>query len=139
MRIVADTNVLIASIFWNGAPYEIVKHALDGKCEIVTSEYILNEVKNVLKKEFKLGDQEIGDIIEGILTYAIIAEPRKTTRISRDAKDDPVISCAVESKSDCIVSRDKDLLVLKKHANIMIKTPEEFLHSLKRRKSSIKF
>jgi len=133
MRIVADTNVLIASIFWNGVPYEIVKHALDKKCEIITSKYILNEVKSVLEKEFNLGDQEIGDVIEGILTYAMIVEPRKTTRISRDAKDDPIISCAVESKADCIVSRDKDLLVLKKHADITIKTPEELLPLLKRR------
>jgi predicted nucleic acid-binding protein len=34
MRIVADTNVLIASIFWNGTPYDIIKHALEGKTKI---------------------------------------------------------------------------------------------------------
>ncbi|MBI4450347.1 hypothetical protein HY642_00085 [Candidatus Woesearchaeota archaeon] len=37
MRIVADTNLLIASIFWSGAPYKIVQQALDGTLEIIKS------------------------------------------------------------------------------------------------------
>ena len=49
MRIVADTNILIGSIFWNGIPYKVIQQALDGKLEIYTSKAILNEVRKVLK------------------------------------------------------------------------------------------
>ncbi len=132
MRIVADTNVLIASIFWNGIPYEIVKHALEGKCEIITSTYILSEVRNVLDKEFKLSIQEIDDVVNGILAYAAIIEPTSVRRVARDANDDMIISCALTSKADFIVTRDKDLLVLKEYKGILIKTPEEFLMSVKK-------
>jgi len=132
MRIVADTNVLIASIFWNGIPYKIIKHALERKCEIITSTHILNEVRDVLNKEFNLSGQEIDDVVNGILAYAAIIEPANVIRVVRDANDDMIISCALTAKADFIVTRDKDLLVLKEYKNIQIKTPEEFLSIAKR-------
>jgi len=39
VKIVVDANILIASIFWNGPPYKIIQHALDGK--ISTGELIV--------------------------------------------------------------------------------------------------
>jgi putative PIN family toxin of toxin-antitoxin system len=131
MRIVADTNLLIASIFWSGAPYKIVQQALDGKIEIVTSKDILNEVRKVLKdpKEgFMLGEQEIDDIVNGILLYAKLIEPAIIVDVvKRDPKDNPIIACALTAKAEFIVTRDNDLLVLKEYAGINILTPEEFL------------
>jgi putative PIN family toxin of toxin-antitoxin system len=131
MRIVADTNLLIASIFWSGAPYKIVQQALDGKIEIVTSKDILNEVRKVLKdpeEEFVLSEQEIDDIVNGILLYAKLVEPAVTVDVvKRDPKDNPIIACALTAKAEFIVTRDKDLLVLKEYAGIKILTPEEFL------------
>jgi putative PIN family toxin of toxin-antitoxin system len=131
MRIVADTNLLIASIFWSGAPYKIVQQALDGKIEIVTSKDILNEVRKVLKdpKEgFMLGEQEIDDIVNGILLYAKLVEPAIIVDVvKRDPKDNPIIACALTAKAEFIVTRDNDLLVLKEYAGINILTPEEFL------------
>ena len=75
MRVVADTNFLISSIFWNGAPYRIVQQALDGRLEIITSQAILNEVRKVLrdpKEDFNLEEQEMDDVIHGILAYSKI-------------------------------------------------------------------
>ncbi|MBI4450825.1 putative toxin-antitoxin system toxin component, PIN family [Candidatus Woesearchaeota archaeon] len=130
MRVVADTNLLIASIFWSGAPYDIVQLALDGKLEIITSQHILNEVRKVLqdpKESFQLSEQEIDDIIEGILLYAELVNSDARLDVVRDPKDNHVIACAMAAKTDYIITRDKDLLSLKEYAEIKIVTPEEFL------------
>lgn len=131
IRIVLDTNILIASIFWSGTPYLVVQQALDKKLEIFASKAILNEVRKVLKdseEDFQLSEQETDDIINGILLYAKIIEPKHTPKIvKQDPKDDPIIACALETNAHYIISRDKHLLTLKEHAKTKIVTPEEFL------------
>src|SRR3989344_6681025 len=109
MRVVADTNFLISSIFWNGAPYRIVQQALDGRLEIITSQAILNEVRKVLrdpKEDFNLEEQEMDDVIHGILAYAKVVEPGIVMRVvTRDPKDDPIIACAITAKAKFILTR----------------------------------
>ncbi len=133
MRIVADTNLLISSIFWNGPPYKIILLALDKKIDIFISEFILNEVRNVLKnpKEgFCLTEQEIEDIIRVILSYVKIVKPREIKEIvMRDPKDDNILACGLTAKADFIITRDKDLLDLKEYVKIKIITPEQFLNN----------
>lgn len=123
--------MLIASIFWSGAPYKIVQQAIDEKLEIITSATILNEVRKVLKdpKEgFELSEQEVDDIIDCIMLYAKIVEPTITIDVvKRDPKDNPIVACAISARADCIITRDLDLLELKEYARIKITTPEEFL------------
>jgi len=130
IRIVADTNLLISSIFWDGAPCRIVQRALDGELEIVACAWILNEVRRVLtnpEEGFVLSEQEVDDVVNGILAFSTIVEPSRTLSVSRDAKDDPIIACALAAKAGFIVTRDKDLLVLKEYSGIRIVSPEEFL------------
>ncbi|MBI4147714.1 putative toxin-antitoxin system toxin component, PIN family [Candidatus Woesearchaeota archaeon] len=130
MKIVADTNLLIASIFWSGAPYKVVLQAVDGKLKIITSQHILNEVRKVLqdpKEGFQLSEQEIDDIINGILLYAEIVNTDARIDVVRDPKDNHIITCAMAAKAVYIITRDKDLLSLKEYAEIKIITPEEFM------------
>jgi predicted nucleic acid-binding protein len=49
---------------------------------------------------------------------------------SRDANDDPYIACALAAKAKFIISRDPDLLALKKPFGIVIATPRQFLNHL---------
>ncbi|VVB81202.1 PIN domain protein [uncultured archaeon] len=130
IRIVADTNLLISSIFWSGPPFLIVQQALDGRLEIVVSALILNEVRKVLTNPdegFVLSEQEVDDVVNGILAFVTVVEPSRTFPVSRDPEDDSVIACALASKANFIVTRDKDLLVLKEYSGIKMVTPEEFL------------
>ena len=130
MRIVADTNLIISSIFWSGAPYKIIRYALQKKLEIITSQEILNEVRKVLtdpQDRFELSEQELDDVINGIVLYANIINPTINIDIVRDPKDNHGVACAIAAKAEYIVTRDKDLLVLKTHAGIKIITPDDFL------------
>ena len=126
IRVVADTNMLIASIFWNGAPYRIVQLALDNKLEIITSKAILAEVRTVLKDEFRLTEQETDDIINCIMMYAILIEPKTRVQIVRDPKDDMLLEAALDSRAQYVITRDNDLLDIKSYKGIKIVKPEEF-------------
>jgi len=49
---------------------------------------------------------------------------------SRDPKDDPYIAAALAGRVDCIVTFDKDLLVLGKPFGIAVITPAQFLKTI---------
>lgn len=126
MRAVVDTNFFIASIFWNGAPYRLTQLALNNQFEIITSPEILTEVRTVLKRDFKLSEQEIDDILNCIMMYVKIIEPRTKVQVVRDSKDDMVLNVALDATAEYIITRDKDLLDIKTYQKIKIITPEEF-------------
>lgn len=131
MKVVADTNILIASVFWNGTPYQIVQMALDGHVEIFISRETLREVRKVLNKEFHLNEQEIDDISRGLLLCCTLIDPTEIPPVvKRDPKDDHVIACAISARVECIITRDKDILDLKQYQSVKFMTPEEFLSSL---------
>jgi predicted nucleic acid-binding protein len=54
MRIVFDTNVLIASLISRGKCYALVEHSLKVH-EIISSKFILDELAEKLQKKFKYG------------------------------------------------------------------------------------
>ena len=138
MRIIADTNVLISSLFWNGVPCKIIESVIDGKLELVTSPSILAEVRSVLRdeKEFGLSEQEVDDVLSVILSYATLTEPTiEVLHASRDPKDNHVLAAAQNANVDRIVTRDKDLLTLKTYLRIRIQTPEAFYTELQQPQS----
>lgn len=49
---------------------------------------------------------------------------------SRDAKDDPFLACALASRAEFIVTKDKDLFALHKPFGVKIVTPREFYRKL---------
>jgi predicted nucleic acid-binding protein len=49
----------------------------------------------------------------------------------RDPDDGKIIGCAIASAADYLVSRDKDLLLLRSYHGIRIVPPEEFLRILR--------
>ncbi len=54
-------------------------------------------------------------------------EPKIEITECRDPKDNKFLELAVAGNADCIVTGDKDLLVLDPFRNIRIITPKEFL------------
>jgi len=47
--------------------------------------------------------------------------------VCRDPDDDNILAAAVSGKCDCIITGDKDLLVLKEYEGIDIFSPRDFL------------
>lgn len=129
MRITVDTNVLISALGWNGAEAAIIKMVLDSKLELCLSAQILSEFYRVVKYP-KLGftDQEIDGFIGRLLPHVVFISPTQNLNVvTADPDDNKIIECAVEGKSDYIVSGDKHLLQLCQYEGIEILRAPEFM------------
>ena len=89
---------------------------------------IIEEFSEVLKRDFKYNDEEINTITSDILSLVKLIIPTKNVDVVKeDLEDNKIIECALESKSDYIITYDLHLLKLKEYRSIKIVKPEDFL------------
>ena len=138
IRAVLDTNTLVSAIINanQSVSQEIYQDSKDQHFLLVTSPEILSELDGVLHRKrimkfHKYSAQELQEIISEIRNISLMVPGKIKVKIVRDPDDDKIISAALEGQADYIVSRDKDLLDLKKHQGIKIITPEEFMSILR--------
>lgn len=130
-KFVFDTNSLISAILLqNSISAKALNHALNiGR--IVISEPVLIEFEDVIFRKkldkYFLNDAERLEAINKIEENSIIFFPKVEINACRDPKDNMILELAVESNASCIISGDKDLLVLSPFNNIPIVTAVDFL------------
>ena len=133
VSVVADTNVIISALLWEGNESKIVRLAEEGKLKLFTSVALLDELKKVLMyEEFGLDEKTVDDNVKYILTISEIISPKRRLRVIReDPADNRVLECALAGKVRYIVSGNKHLLQLKKFSGVKIVRAKEFLDTLK--------
>ena len=127
IRIVLDSNVLISSYVFGGKPESVLKLIIADKLQGVTSQSLISEFLDVLRKKFKVSSNEIQRVQNEIQELFEIVYPKETLHVVRDEDDNRVIEAAIEGNCDCIITGDKDLLDLGKFKNIKILTADQFL------------
>jgi putative PIN family toxin of toxin-antitoxin system len=132
MRVVYDTSVLATIVSRRALIIQMQADILTGKIFLVTSPFILDELERVLAAKFGMTKQGAKARARLLARVAELVEPKSIVQISRDANDDPVIAAAVANKAEYIVTFDCDLLVLQRHNDILIVTPNEFKEILVR-------
>lgn len=141
MKIVADTNVLIAGTFWKGPPHDIVLLAEEGNVSLCATAETIAEFYGVLQREkFKPYLTEAGVTADAILArlsrvMILVAPKEKIVIITVDPSDNMFLSCALAAQARCIVSGDEHLLKLKKFQDIPIFTSHQFLTFYQRAKT----
>jgi uncharacterized protein len=132
MRVVLDTNVIIAAFAARGLCSEVFEVCLTSHT-IVISEHILSEVERGLAKKIYLPGNITASIIDYLRDIAEIFEPQAVEGCAcRDIEDLKVIGTAVSGKAQLIITGDDDLLTLKKFLKINIVTPREFWSRLRK-------
>jgi putative PIN family toxin of toxin-antitoxin system len=131
MKVVLDTNVLIAAFATQGLCHALLELCLDQQ-EIVLSQEILLEVARALEKKLKVPAKVINDTIDYLKEHGSVEklEPSQK-RISRDPSDDHILALAEQSRADYIITGDEDLLILKRHNKTPIVQPRQFWELLK--------
>lgn len=125
MRLALDTNTAVSGLLWDGVPSQLIRAALEGQVELVTSQALLLELGDVLARA-KLAKRVAASgfsVEELIARYAVLArsvEPAAITPVSPDPDDDQVLACALAAQVDLIVSGDAGLLNLKRYHGIAI-------------------
>jgi len=120
MKFFIDTNVLISSaLFPKGKTAFVFLHILENH-EIVISDYVIEECKEVFKRKFK--DKLY--LLESFLNNIEYTKYSTPTIIDetifpsiRDPKDLPILASAILSDSDILITGDKDF------STILIKRP----------------
>lgn len=128
MRVMVDTNILFSAIiFPKGQAANAFTHCLLNH-ELVISTYVINELKQVLKKKKPEKLSAIDDFFEKLsFELAYTSDNIETELFSiRDPKDYPVLYTAIIENVDVLISGDKDFKDTDvTHPEIL--TPQEFL------------
>ncbi|MFO7893986.1 MAG: putative toxin-antitoxin system toxin component, PIN family [Longimicrobiales bacterium] len=126
MRVLLDTNVWIAAFVARGSCHELVEHCKRAHT-LVTSAFILSEFEGKLLEKFEVPVGKAGEARTLIETHSDLVTPRPLEEpVSRDPDDDPVLASAVAGRCRCLVTGDRDLLVLREHEGIPILPPKDF-------------
>ena len=126
MRIVLDTNVLIAAFIARGSCHELFEYCIR-RHKLVTSEFVLGELREKLIEKFKHTSEAAEEAITLLRQRMEIVTPDGLDApVCRDSDDDNVLAAAVTGNCGFIITGDKDLLVLKRFGNVEILSPSEF-------------
>ncbi len=126
MRVVLDTNVLIAALITRGVCSDLLEHCFR-RHEIVLSEFILDEFRRHLYR-FGYTSAEVGEAEELLRWKATVVVPVPLEpSVCRDADDVMVLGTAVAGEATCVITGDKDLLVLRQFGSVKILSPADFL------------
>lgn len=129
-RLVVDTNVLISALGWRGAPREIVRLCIAGRCTLLLSPEILSEVERVLHyPKFKFTPIQIDAYLEQLTEAAELIQPdRQVEVVVGDPSDNRFLECALAGQADVVISNDRHLLDLERFASIPILRPQIYLN-----------
>lgn len=126
MRVVLDTNVLIAAFVARGQCHELLEH-LSRAHQLVTSEAILGELAAKLAGKIGARPETVRRTLALLRSRMEIVEAAPLpSPVCRDPDDDVVLATALAADADCLITGDSDLLVLVEHGSIPIVRPADF-------------
>ncbi|HEU0015575.1 MAG TPA: putative toxin-antitoxin system toxin component, PIN family [Longimicrobium sp.] len=126
MRVVLDTNVLIAAYATRGQCHDLLEHCLRAHT-VVSSETLLAELSEKLTRKLKFSSEVAAELLALLRLRVELVDPLPLDPPAcRDPDDDWVIATAVAGRCDCIVTGDRDLLVLEAARSIPIIQPAAF-------------
>ncbi|MBP7529204.1 MAG: putative toxin-antitoxin system toxin component, PIN family [Syntrophorhabdaceae bacterium] len=128
MKVVFDTNVLVAAFLSEGVCYKLLLRARKKEYELVLSPDIVAEFEGVLLRKFSLSQSELTDVrtLLAEATNQICLEVDPIEPVSRDPDDDKILACASVSQADYLVTGDEDLLVVRQYGGTKILAPRDF-------------
>ncbi len=126
MKIVFDTNVLIAAFITRGVCADLLEHCIR-QHSLVTSSYILKEFQETLTVKFKISRTDASEARKLIQSRMKLVSPIPVPLdVCRDPGDSPILGTALAEPCHCIVTGDKDLLELEEFEGVKIISPQSF-------------
>ena len=126
MKVVCDTNVLIAALVADGLCRDIVKRRLP-RVDLFVSVEMLRELDRTLQGMFRTAAATLPFLKVYRDRAQLVAPDRLPAPVCRDPDDDMVIATAIAARADVILTGGNDLLVLRRHGRIRILSPRQFV------------
>ena len=132
LKIVVDTNLYLSLfVFRSTMLHYIFELVIDEKLLLFTSPPQLQEIKKKFT-EFAVPNDVEEMSLFFISSKATILRPTITIQESRDTTDNFLLELSEFAHADYLITRDNDLLVLKKRKETEIILPEDFLPLLRK-------
>lgn len=122
-----DTNVLVSLLVFSSKKMNQIMECVFMKHQLVLSSYIVEELKNVVRRKFPHKITVIDELLSK-MSYEYVYTPdtvNKTLFEIRDVKDYPILYTAILEDVDILITGDNDF----KDVNVEkpeILTPTEF-------------
>lgn len=141
LRLVLDTNVVVAGLLWKGPPRQLIEWAVQGgNLELYSSPVLLDELAHTLgygKFSARIGafGTSVGALVAQYAALVSLVVPASVPRVvAGDADDDHVIAAAAAARAELIVTGDRQhLLPIGTHQGIAIVTARELVDRIKAR------
>lgn len=132
LRLVLDTNVVVAGLLWSGPPRRLLEAVIEGEAELFTSAALLDELAHTLSysklsARIARSGTDVATLVAQYMTLTTLVAPAGVPRVvAGDADDDHVIAAAVAAAAELIVTGDRrHLLAIGSHEGIAIVTARE--------------
>lgn len=126
MKLLLDTNVLVAALVARGACSDLLEHCVRHHV-VISSRALLDELADVLTRKFR---QRAVDVRAAVRlfeeTFTLVVPEALEAPTCRDPDDDVVLATAHAGECDAIVTGDQDLLVLDPFRGIRVLAPSGF-------------
>ena len=126
MRLVLDTNVLVAALMARGTCNDLLEHCVRHHV-VISSRPLLNELRDVLTRKFR---QRATDVRATVRLFeerfTLVTPVPLEAPVCRDTDDDVVLATALAGECVAIVTGDQDLLILDPFQGIRVLTPAAF-------------
>lgn len=132
MRVLFDTNILVAVLSRREAILTFKRTITQDGIIHLSSKHILREVEAVLNERMGLTRQKAKIAARLLERQSVIVEPKLIEKVCRDPFDDYVLAAAIAGNVTYLVTEDKDLLVVKSYKYVRIVRFKHFESMLKK-------
>ena len=131
MQLVVDTNIIFSGIFFRGLPGKILESVLTGIHQIILSEEIVSEYRQVIirySKKKKVSDFSAPlEKIDILIAESLLIDARDViTPPCADPDDVKFLQAAMAAKAKYLVSGDKHLLDVGEYPGGLVLKAQEF-------------
>jgi putative PIN family toxin of toxin-antitoxin system len=126
VRLLLDTNVLVAALIARGTCSDLLEHCVRQHV-VISSQPLLNELREVLERKFRQRPLDARAAVKLFAeTFTLVVPEALDQPTCRDADDDTVLATALTGECVAIVTGDQDLLTLDPFHGIRVLSPSMF-------------
>ncbi len=128
MKVVFDTNVLVAALVFPGGYGEAaLERIVAEQDQLIISRPIIDELLDVLSRKFSRDPEELAHVAVFLAELGTLVKPRQRLAVVTDEPDNRILECAVAGAAGVIVTGDKALLALRRYEGIRIVSLRDYL------------
>ena len=131
MRVLLDTNVLVAAFATRGLCEDVLRIVLS-EHSLLASDLILDELERILTDKLRMSVRRVREVVAFIREHGEVIVPVDPAPWPENDPDDRwIVAAALAGSADLLVTGDKDLIAVGDAVGFPVVTPRGFWESLR--------